>query len=97
MTAEAREQEGLVTMASSNIHILCQHLQMVRVCETDQFSWLLVVSDSTELQSIDTNLSIVGRQKWNADCQFNALEQKLGYKTTCPLGTICTVQGRGLV
>lgn len=54
MTAEAREQEGLLTMVSSNIHILCQYLQMVSVCDTDLFSFLLE-SDTKELLTINTN------------------------------------------
>lgn len=55
MTAEAGEQEGLVTMVSSNIHILCQYLQMVRVCVTDQLS-LLLGSDTRELLNINTDV-----------------------------------------
>lgn len=50
MTAEARGQEGLLTMVSSNIDILCQDLQMVRVCDTDQLSLLILVSDTKEHQ-----------------------------------------------
>ena len=55
MTAEARGQEGLVTMVSSNIHILCQDLQMVRVCDTDQLSLLILMSHTKELLNINTN------------------------------------------
>lgn len=56
MTAEARGQERLLTMLFSNIHILCQYLQRVRVCDrdTDQLSFLLV-SDTKELLNINTN------------------------------------------
>lgn len=71
MIAEAREQETLLTVVSSNIHILCQYLQMVWVCDTDQFSFLLM-SDMKELPNGNTNEAL--HEERNEICQFNGLK-----------------------